>query len=87
MSSWSSGETLATPRGGRCLRQRETDEGLFSRTRSFGREPAHSGLSRPETKSPWPFFLALVGAQLKALVFEINSDLEKGGPVAIVPVS
>ena len=27
MSSCSSGETLATPRRGKCLRQRETDEG------------------------------------------------------------
>ena len=38
MSSCSSGETLATPRRGRCLRQRETVEGLFSGTLSFGRE-------------------------------------------------
>ena len=38
-------------------------------------------------RGPKQEFSALVEAQLKALVFEINSDLEKGGPVAIVPVS
>ena len=74
MSSCSSGETLATPRRGRCLRQR----GLRTCTLWF---------VEARNKSSWPFFLALVGTQLEALVFEINSDLEEGGPVATVPVS
>ena len=51
MSSCSSGKTLATPRRGRRLRQR----GLRTCTLWF---------VEARNKSPWPFFLALVGAQL-----------------------